>query len=40
MIKDEKQYKFTQELAREFEASIAALERDEVRKKMTVMAGN
>lgn len=33
MIKDEKQYKFTQELAREFEASIAALERDEVRKK-------
>lgn len=33
MIKDEKQYKFTRELAREFEESIAALERDEVRKK-------
>ncbi|MGL5065725.1 MAG: helix-turn-helix domain-containing protein [Microcoleus sp.] len=33
MIKDEKQYEFSQELAREFAESIAALERDEVRKK-------
>jgi hypothetical protein len=33
MIKDEKQYKFSQELAVEFEESIVALERDEARKK-------
>jgi DNA-binding XRE family transcriptional regulator len=34
MIKNEKEYKFTQELVGEFDKSIAALERDEVRKKI------
>ena len=33
MIKNEKEYKFTQELVGEFEKSIAAIERDEARKK-------
>jgi transcriptional regulator with XRE-family HTH domain len=33
MIKHEKEYQFTQELAREFEKSLAALEEDEIRKK-------
>lgn len=33
MIKDEKQYEYTQHLVREFEKSIAAMERDEERKK-------
>lgn len=32
MIKNEKQYKFTQELVGEFKKSIAAIERDEARK--------
>lgn len=33
MIKNEKQYNFSQELVKKFEKSLAALERDEVRKK-------
>lgn len=33
MIKNEKQYNFFHELVKEFEKSLAALERDEVRKK-------
>lgn len=32
MIKNEKQYKFTQELVGEFKKSLAAIERDEARK--------
>jgi transcriptional regulator with XRE-family HTH domain len=32
MIKNEKEYNFTQQLAGEFEASIAALEKDEIRR--------
>lgn len=33
MIKNEKQYKFTQELVGEFQKSLAAIERDEAKKK-------
>jgi transcriptional regulator with XRE-family HTH domain len=33
MIKNEKEYKFTQELVGEFEKSLVAIERDEARKK-------
>jgi len=33
MIKDEKQYKFSQQIARDFEKSIAAMDRDEDRRK-------
>ncbi|WP_199246988.1 hypothetical protein [[Phormidium] sp. ETS-05] len=33
MIKDEKQYKLTQQLARDFEKSLAAIDKDENRIK-------
>jgi hypothetical protein len=33
MIKNDKQYEFTQHLAERFEKSIAAMDRDEERKK-------
>ncbi len=32
MIKNEKEYKFTQELVGEFKKSLAAIERDKARK--------
>jgi hypothetical protein len=40
MIKNEREYKFTQELVGEFEKSLVAIERDEARKKMTLADGN